>query len=435
MSGLDRSAVAQRLRRRRATPLVRLGAATGVLSLHAILLTAAAATLLVACGERNELAKPEPPTVFVQPPIVEQRQLYEEYPGRVEAVDRVEIRARVSGYLQEVLFEAGQDVEPGDVLYRIEREPLQAAVNAAEAAKRITQAQLDLAETELSRAERAFESQAASDLEVRRARAEVERRSGELQAADAQLEQARIDLGYAEIRSPIDGRVSETFVDAGNLVGREGPTMLTVVVTYDPIYAYFDVNEREVLEYLERVPLSERERRVEGVRLRLADGTLYSEFGAVDFANVELDESTGTLRIRATFPNPGRELLPGLFARVGMPLPSDTVMLVPAAATLRDIVGDYVMVVNSDGGVERRDVTLGRLVDDMIVVESGLEESASVIVRGLQRARPGSTVTAQPVEQSPGRADPASGRAPDADADSVDGAPDDSPNDAGGADT
>ncbi len=393
--------------------------------------TALAATIAfpLGCGEskKNEAAQTGPPVVFVQQPRVQEMTLYDEHPGRIAASARVEIRARVEGVLEEALFEDGQDVERGDVLFRIEREPLRAVVNASEAAVAIAEAQVELAEAELSRASAALARDAATELEVRRARAEAERRRGELKAARAQLEQAQIDLSYAEITSPISGRISETYVDVGNLVGREGPTLLTVIVAYDPIEAYFDVNEREVLDYLERVPLAERARTLDNVRLQLADGNTYPQKGTVNFANVELDEGAGTLELRAVFPNEGRALIPGLFARVGLPLPTETVTLIPVAATLRDISGDYVMVVNSDGQVERRGVTLGRMVEDSVVIEEGLGGDERVVVRGLQRARPGSQVQAKETGGGSGGGATSAGAAGGAASDQSDPEGDESP--------
>lgn len=353
------------------------------------------------CTEKNELAAPPPPVVFVALPRVESMVLYDEYPGRLEAYQRVELRARVTGILEEAPFQEGEPVEAGQVLFRLERGPLEAAVAEAEAASAIAQAQLQLAQTELDRAERAFEADAASDLEVRRAEAEVAAQMGQVQAAKANLTVARIDLGYAEVTSPIGGRVSEAMVDVGNLVGRDGPTLLTTVVDDDPMYAYFDIDERAVLEYLETVPVNERGGGLEGIRLRLADGSVHDAKGVIEFADIALSTETGTLRIRAAFPNPRRSIVPGFFAQVGVPLPSSSVMLVPAASKLADINGDYVMIVDAEGGVERRSVEVGRQVGTDVVIMSGLTGDERVIVRGLQRARPGSTVEARPLDQAP----------------------------------
>jgi RND family efflux transporter MFP subunit len=369
-----------------------------------LLCTIIALTLVLpagGCEQKNELASPPPPAVFVATPRVEEMVLYDEYPGSLGAFERVEIRARVSGVLEEIAFEEGKAVERGALLFRIEREPLEAAVAEAEAALAIARAQLALSETERDRAKRAFDADAATDLEVRRVEAEVERARGQVQAAEANLKVARIDLGYAEITSPIAGRVSESIVDAGNLVGRDGPTLLTTIVDDDPIYAYFDINERAVLDYLERVPLSERTGSLDGVRLRLADGTVHAHEGTLDFADTGLAPETGTLRLRAVFPNPDRTVVSGFFAQVGMPLPGQTVMTVPSTSTLRDIQGPFVMVVNSEGTVERRDVVLGRRIGPDVVIESGLAEDERVIVRGLQRARPGSTVDPKPLGEGP----------------------------------
>ncbi|MHC5022377.1 MAG: efflux RND transporter periplasmic adaptor subunit [Planctomycetota bacterium] len=366
------------------------------------------------CSERNEFVAPPPPQVTVQAPVVQQVTTYREFTGRTDAVDIVEVRARVKGFLQSVTFEPGQLVragdpndpdDPGDLLFTIEPEPFEAAVSAAKAQVAQREAARALAELTLERASKAHEQGAVTDIELAEITAKLDAATAGVAAADAALKTAQIDLSYTKIYAPISGRISREQVDVGNLVGSGESTLLTTIVQDDPIYVYTEVNERDLLQYTrsgrprER-PKDERTR----VLIELADGGRYSKEGEVDFAETRLDPRTGTLQIRAIFPNEAGKLFPGLFVRVLTPDVNGTgeQMLIPEVSILRDLAGSFVLVADEQNIVQRRDIELGPQVDTERIVSAGLEPTDRVIVSGIQRAIPGSPV--DPQEAEPGTA-------------------------------
>lgn len=355
--------------------------------------------------QTNEFIPPPPPTVTVANPDVRDETIYQEYTGRLESVETVVIRARVRGFLESVDFEEGSDVEQGDLLFTIEPELYEANLATAQAQLSNAIAERDLARTTLDRVNRAFEGGGVSDIEVREAEAALDQAEAAVNAAQADIASAQLDLDYTTIVAPLSGRISRKLVSAGNLVGADGSTELTTIVVDDPIYLYFSVSERDLIEMLRHAgsmgETREQRRDRIRVRLQLADGSEYPLRGRIDFTENVVDPTTGTLRVRAVFENPDGLLYPGLFGRVLIPFRSDEFMLIPEIAIQRDIVGPYAMIVDADDVVKRRGLVLGALVGDERIVESGLQPSDRIIVRGLQRAREGLTVTPAIADQQP----------------------------------
>ena len=330
-----------------------------------------------------------------------------EFNGRVVAVDTVDLRARVTGFLQQRLFEEGADVAAGDLLFVLEKDQYQAVVE---------QRQAELASAEANKANTAAQLQRGEELvkndniprsEVDLRRADDQMAAASIQEAQAGLEQAQINLGYTEIRAPIAGRIGRSEFSVGNLVGPDSGVLATIV-SQDPIYVTFPVSQRQLMDY-------RRENGGAGppvVRVTLPDGTLYDQPGELNFLDVQVDQSTDTVTVRAELPNPGRMLVDGQFVNVrveaGAPAP---VLAVPQAALQVDQAGPYVLVVGGDDKVEARRITLGAAEGAQVVVESGLEPGDKVIVEGIQKARPGMAVAASeapPASPPPGQA-PAEG--------------------------
>jgi len=353
-----------------------------------------AALLLTGCEEQAETAAPAaaaPPAVTVitlQPTEITPGVTFN---GRVVAVDTVDLRARVTGFLQERRFEEGADVAAGDLLFVLEKDPYQAVV---------AQRQAELASAEANKANTAAQLQRGEELlqnnniprsEVDLRRAEDLMADAAIQEAQAALEQAQINLSYTDIHAPIDGRISRADVSVGNLVGPDSGVLATIV-SQDPIYVTFPVSQRRLLEY-------RREQGGEGgdpvVRVTLPDDTLYEHPGEIDFLDVQVDPGTDTVTVRAELPNPERVLVDGQFVGVrveaGEPV---AVLAVPQAALQVDQAGPYVLVVGEGDQVEARRVTLGDTEGARTVVEEGLEEGERVIVEGIQKVRPGMAVAA-----------------------------------------
>jgi RND family efflux transporter MFP subunit len=323
---------------------------------------------------------------------------YLEETGTTEAVEQVQVRARVKGFIEEVKFEPGSNVEAGDSLYQIEPELFEARVEAAQADLMAEQARREKAKIERDRQVNLQKQDpgATSEVAVVAAQAEYQAAEASVKAAQAGLDQAKLDLSYTNVTAPISGRVGKTLVKVGNLVGDAEATHLTDIVSYDPIYANFNISERALLELNRPAGADERERVNEQqhpIDLRRANDQGFPYHGHLDYADLTVSQSTGTFAIRGIFPNRQREIVPGLFVRVRIPIgQQDDALLVPERATAADQVGQYVYVVNAEDTVERRDVTLGTKDGDMVVVSQGLQLDEWVLIDGLQRARPGAKV-------------------------------------------
>ncbi|HBS30037.1 MAG TPA: efflux transporter periplasmic adaptor subunit [Phycisphaerales bacterium] len=385
----------------RRCPTVRImGRAAGAIAL------ALSLVIVTACGragDKNAYAPPPPPEVIVANPVEREVTEYLTYTGTVEASERVELRARVAGFLQKINFSPGQRVKKGDLLFVIDKREYEAMVSQGEAAADSARATLALAETTLERAEAAFRLGGASDLEVREKKAARDEARAALDLATARLDKARLDLEYCDIRSPIDGRIGPNLVDIGNLVGRGESTLLAEIVQAAPAFVSVDVSESDVLGVRRSRESTGDAQRLEpgqiapGVwrpcDLALSDQPDYSVSGRIDFVNPQMDAQSGTLRVRTRFENQDEVLLPGLFARVRFAMSSAKAMLVPEAALLSDQQGRFAIVVNDKDEVEVRRVKVGALDGSMRVVQEGLTTDDRVVVLGVLKARPGSKVT------------------------------------------
>jgi RND family efflux transporter MFP subunit len=358
-----------------------------------VFIVAGLAAALSGCNEPNTFMPPPPPTVTVAQPVVETVTTFVEFTGRTEAPEFVEVRARVPGYLDRVAFAAGSKVEEGQLLFEIEPEAYETALAAARARHDSARARLSLAEATLGRTQEAADRGAATSLEVATREAERDEARAAVDEAAAAVAGAELDLSYTKVVSPIAGRASRELVTEGNLVGAGEATLLTTVVIDDPLHVYFDIDERAVLAFLKERPRADRAvTQTVPAFLTLLSGEAYEEEGVIDYVDNIVNESTGTLRARASFPNPAGRLFPGMFVRVRIPEQAAEATLVPQVAVQRDLQGPYLLVVNASDIVERRNVTTGKAVGERIIITGGVEPDARVIVAGVQRAREGAAV-------------------------------------------
>ena len=345
---------------------------------------------------------PPPPEVTVATPARRTVIDYLEFNGNTQAVETVELRARVKGFLEQAPFEDGALVKRGQLLFVIDPKPFEAAVREGDAAVRTQKSRLERAEIEYARYERLFKQNAAPETEVLKWRIERDSARADLAAAQARLDEAQLDLGYTQVRAPFDGRIGRRLVDVGNLVGADTNTQLATLARLDPIYAYFNLNELDFLRLTERAdarktarqsaPDEEQYRRIR-LEMGLATQTGYPFHGRLDFADLGLDPATGTLLLRGVFPNPDSRIKPGLFVRIRAPIAEiENAILVPERAIGADQRGKYVFVVDDGNKVRQTPVKLGMTIDNMRVVLNGLSGNERVIVGGLQRARDGIVV-------------------------------------------
>lgn len=371
------------------------------------------------CGAAPKVEAPPPPEVIVSHPLKKKVTDFLEFPGTTAALEFVEIRARVEGWLESVNFVPGSRVEKGALLFVVDPKPYQAQVDQNEAALKGKEADLGLKEANLKRAEQLLSTGSISRLQYDVQSAEQLVAESQVGIAKANLEKSQLDLSYTRITAPIAGTVSRNYVDVGNLVGAKDKTLLTEIVNDDSVYVYFDVSERDLLMLLRRYPRIQSEvaadREKAPAFLQLADESGYPHEGKIDFAEPRVDPSTGTLRVRAIFPNEKKLLVPGLFGRVRVPLEDKEALLVPELAVGIAQAGRYVLVVNKEHVVEQRLVETGRLEGTLRVIEKGLKPDEWVVVNGIQRARPGGKVTPKessiaPTPQETGKASPSSGK-------------------------
>jgi membrane fusion protein, multidrug efflux system len=332
-----------------------------------------------------------PPAPQVSAATVDVRPIHEwqEFTGRLQAVESVEVRPRVSGYVESVHFDEGSRVEAGDVLFRIDARPFQAAVDRLVAEHERAEAQLALAVSNRERAARLFEKNAISQEEFDSLTTAKAIAAAELASVAAALEAARLDLEFTTVEAPIDGRVSNALVTAGNLV--DSATLLTTLVSDDPIYAYFYADEHSYLQFMEGQDAASAQSAEVHVGLINEEG--YPHEGRLDFLDNRVDPESGTIRGRAVLDNAGGQFTPGLFVRLKLVSPEmQTVALVDDRAIGTDLDQKYVLVLDEQDVAQYRAVETGPLVDDLRVVTRGLEAGERVIVNGLQRVRPGVTV-------------------------------------------
>jgi RND family efflux transporter MFP subunit len=299
-------------------------------------------------------------------------------------------------------------VKKDELLFVIDPRPFQARVEQAKAVLDANKASLDLAQYELEKAQYLESKEALSQLKLKEATAKGDAAAAEVEKAKADLDLAKLNLDYCQVRSPINGRVSRNLVDVGNLVGAEQKTLLTTVVNDDPIYAYFNLSELDVLPIIRDYVKDKTDKSVKDERnpvyMELADEKGYPHGGYIDFADTQIDPSTGTMQVRGVFPNLDGLLMPGMFVRLRVPLDKRRGLLVPDVAIQADQAGRYVLVVNAQEVVEKRRVKPGQSVDHMRVIDEGLSADDRVVVIGVQRARPGIVVKAlmPPAAPAPG---------------------------------
>ena len=358
-------------------------------------------TLAAGCTRTSaQQAAAPPPQVTVASVIERTVTEWDEFTGRLQAVDSVEVRPRVSGLISAVRFDEGAMVHRGDLLFQIDARPFQAEVDRLRAELARAKATAQRGDSELQRAERLRTENAISREEHDRRAAFAQESAAQTAAVEAALRSAELNLEFTQVTSPIDGRVGRAIVTEGNLVS-SGPgeaTLLTTVVSLDPVYAYFDADEQVFLKY-SGAKVRLKADTAKAVRMALSNDDGFPRIGHLDFLDNQLDGTRGTIRGRAIFRNSDGQLTPGLFVRLRLAgTAAYRGLLVQDRAIGTDLDKKFVYVVGPKNDVQYRAVTLGPIVDGLRVVRSGLEAGESVIVNGLQRVRPGAQVTPR-VEQ------------------------------------
>lgn len=344
------------------------------------------------CQPRNQLVQTPPPKVTVAFPIEKPVQDYFYTTGQTRAVASVQLRARVSGYLKEILFKDGDMVKKDQVLFVIDQAPYQAALDSAVAALAKAKAQLNLAEKQLQRTSALAKENAATESNLDIQQSHRESAAADVAAADAAMRQAQLNLNYTEIKAPFDGRIGRHMVDLGNLIG-VGDTLLASLEAVDPIYAYFTLSEQELLTFMEgaktgSIPvIDETDPPMFELAIGSSDNFLFK--GKLDFREFGINPQTGTTDRRAVFDNADVTLVPGLFCRLRAPIgPPKEHLLVDERAVSTDQRGKFLLVVNGDNKVELKIVKVGPLHQGLRVIESGISKTDRVVINGLQRARP-----------------------------------------------
>jgi membrane fusion protein (multidrug efflux system) len=346
------------------------------------------------CGIAAAQGAPPPPAVSVTPVVSRQVTETVDYIGRITAIEKVDIVARVPGFIEERNFTEGQEVKTGDLLFRIEQDIYKAAVDQARATLAKAKATEVNAKLQLERGKELVRNQNIPQATVdQRAADEAGAQAGVMEA-QAALEQAEINLGYTEIRSPIDGRIGLAIFTKGNLV-QPSSGRLATIVSQDPVYVIFPVSQRNLLDYYRRRPDDADKSAPVTVRIKLPNGTVYPHPGVANFLDVQVDPTTDTVAVRATVPNPEHLLIPGGVVSVSVERGAPkSALTVPQSAVLLDQTGRYVLVVDADKKVEQRRITTGAEQGRNIVVTEGLKEGEQIIVEGIQKVRPGQVVTA-----------------------------------------
>lgn len=358
---------------------------------------AALAVLLTACGDRNTYQPPPPAEVTVAKPEQRKVTLYMEVTGSTAAFNRVDLVARVQGFLDKVGYKDGADVKKGDLLFQIDKKDFEIQLQIAEATQAQQEALLLQADADLKRKQDLVKTAAVSIAQVDESRAKRDSTLAALEQAKGQVAQAKRNLDYTTIVAPFDGTVSARYVDPGAMVGAGEPTKLATIVQQKPIYVKFNIDEQQVLTVREQmriagVKLADLGPIPVGIGLQTEQG--YPHTGTLDYVAPEIDSSTGTLAGRAIFDNKDNVLTPGLFVRVRIPKQNNVEsLLVPDIALGTSQEGRYVLVVNDKNVVEQRQVQIGELVDGGLrIINSGLQPKERVVVGGVMRALPGNTV-------------------------------------------
>ncbi len=353
--------------------------------------------VLTSCGRKPAHKTVKPPEVTVVQPKSQEVTKYPGYTGNTAALESVQIRARVMGFLQKICFQPRAKVKEGQLLFVIDPRQYQAVAKEAKARLEAKNAESKLAQTELQIAQQLESKEAISALKLEKKARERDVAKADVDLAEANLEKANLNVEWTQVVSPINGRVSRNQVDVGNLVGATEKTLLTTVVNDDSVYAYFNVNELDLLSVKRKAgkdpdPVTGMPKKWP-VYLGLVDETGFPHTGNLDFADTKVDSSTGTIQLRAIFPNPDGLLMGGMFVRVRVPVEKRTSLLIPEVAVQFDQGGRYVLVVDDKNIVHHRRIKMGEQVDDMRVIDEGISPKDRVIVSGILRARPGFPVT------------------------------------------
>lgn len=379
---------------------------------HTQIVIAATLALGLAACSGGTPPPPPPPAVTVSAPVVKDVVDWDEYVGRFEAVQSVEVRPRATGYLSGVHFRDGQMVQKGQLLFTVDARPSEAALAQARAQLAQAQASLANARTELERSKTLAAARAASQEELEAREAAARSAAAQVAAAEAQVRARSLDVGFTRVTAPVSGRISYRRVDPGNSVTAD-QTLLTTIVSTNPLYFTFQGSEAQLLKY-QRGGTGERGA---SVRVKLADESDYTRTGTLDFIDNAIDAGAGTIMARAVIPNADGFLKPGMFGNLRLeasrPYPA---LLVPDAAIVSDRARRVLYVVGKDDVVEARPVEVGPLSGSLRVIRSGIARGDRVIIGGIQRARPGQKVTAKPgkIEEAPLQAAPGADAAPPA---------------------
>jgi multidrug efflux system membrane fusion protein len=360
------------------------------------------AMVLIGCGSKEvatvNKAQMPTPNVKIAQPLTQDVTEWDDYTGRIEAVSSVDVRARVSGYLEKVNFKAGEQVNKGDLLFQIDPEPFTAQLNFAEAELARAKAKHELAKNDLERAKRLFSGKAISEEEHDARTKGSQETLAAVQSAEANKVTAKLNLEFTKIRAPIDGRIGRELITEGNLVGGGGAdaTLLTFIVSVNPIYVYVDVDERSALKY-RRLAIHDGHRvQPVPVQLAVADETDFPHLGHIDYISPRADISTGTVSLRGVIANADGLLSPGFFARLRVRGSAPyTALLVPDRAIATDQAQRFVWVVNQEQKVEYRQVVLGSHVGQLRVITEGLKADDWVVIEGIQKLMPGFQINAE----------------------------------------
>ena len=359
---------------------------------------AMASALLGGCRSTDAPPMAAPPAVVVSPPLVMRLSEWDEYTGRFEATDTVDVRARVDGYLDSIHFRDGAIVKPGDLLFVIDPRPYEAVLDGARADVVRAQTRLELAVTDFTRGEALFAIKGISQEENDRRTQTRKEAEAALIVARAAERAAALNVEFTRVRAPIAGRISRKFVSVGNVIsgGQAGSTLLTTIVAVDPIQFVFDASESDYLKYNRMNASGERQSSRDTpnpVRIRLLDESTFTHVGKMDFVDNRVDQATGTIRGRALVPNPGGFLTPGQFGRLQLLGSGEfDALLVPDSAILSDQSRRFVWVMGKDDVPESRVVEPGNLERGLRIVRAGLQRDDRIVINGMQRVRPGTKV-------------------------------------------
>ncbi|HLR25956.1 MAG TPA: efflux RND transporter periplasmic adaptor subunit [Fodinibius sp.] len=356
--------------------------------------------LITACSSSNsQPSAPPPPTVSVSAPTAKEITQYDEFTGKFRAVERVEVRTRVDGYLEEIRFTDGELVEKGEVLFVIDQRPYRIALEQARAELESAKTRLELSKKELQRAQNLRSSGAVSQELIDRRSQEFQSAQAEVSAAQAAVHSAELNMEFTKVKAPVSGKISRNFVSVGNLVsgGLSSSTLLTRIVSLDPIYFSFQMSEGQLIKYLQSDTASGgvstiQDKKIE-VEAKLLGEEEFAYRGSLNFIDNEIDRSTGTMTVRAVFNNDKMLLTPGMFAKAKFSVTGrHRELLIPDRAIGSDQAQRYVLTVGDSSKVSRKFVQTGTLHNDLRIIEDGLSSSDQVIIKGIGKVRPGQTV-------------------------------------------